>query len=476
MNIQTHGSMKVPFSWRWGLMSIVIWFVIVDLIRKTLEGTQVLLMVSDTLALSVFIVFYIQYYLFTGRRVFIYLRKPIGLLLLLFTCIIIIQSLNPTIPDILLRLAGLRTYLFYLPAIGLGLFVLRSESDLTRMFKFLLIVSIPVILLSIYQMMSDPYELGVALVSMDQKVHSVGDYEVNLICSSFASSRRFGRFLFLVYPFLSGIACYHNKSRSVRLGLFLLFITAAIISGSREIILFLLLFHVMFLILTTKNKFSKYVIMFMLFISFIMVWNTIFNYAYDDITEENYRFKSIIPSQEDWKQRIEWYLLNPFLDIYQEYNGSEIIWGTGIGTYGQEPLLIGDQDYTRSLGINKELGDAGIVKLVVELGLIGFMFIAIICLTIFAVLWQSVEKMKGQKIYSVIVSIFFIPVGWVILFLKAHTVISDGMMSFGLWFSVGVIFAIIHYGATGIFPASTIRQNLHSKEKEFCRNLKFNIK
>ena len=56
------------------------------------------------------------------------------------------------------------------------------------------------------------------------------------------------------------------------------------------------------------------------------------------------------------------------------------------------------------------------------------------------------------NIYPVAVAVFFIPVGWLILFIKAHTVISDGMMSFGLWFSIGTILALRYYVATDRFP------------------------
>ena len=445
---------KESFGWRWSLILVAVWFVIVDLIRKTMEGTQSLLIVSDVLVLSVFCVFFIRYYLFMRRSVHFYLPKHLKLLLFVFGFIVIIQSLNPTTPDFILRIAGLRTYIFYVPAVGLGLFFLQSTAALKGVSRFLLILTLPVILLSIYQVASDPASLSITMTSMDHNVHSYGRYNFDLIPATFASSRRFGRFLFLVYPFVYGIAAYRNKPRLARLGFLSLFMTAAIISGSREIVVLLLLFHIMFWVLTSKGKLKKYAISFLLFISLIVTWATILNFDSDDITEENYRIRAILSSQEDWKFRFKIYLQDAFLKPASKYSGSELIWGTGVGTYGQETFLIGDQDYTRSLGINRMAGDAGVTKLLVELGIMGFLYFMMIYFIILKVLWQRMKPLKGHKIYPLAMAVYFIPIGWLILFLKAHTVISDGMMSFGLWFSVGFILALAHYGATGYFPVS----------------------
>lgn len=445
---------RIVTNWRWGLMTVVVWFVVVDLIRKTMEGTKYLLMVSDGLMAFLFCVFLLQYYFFGKGGVAKYIPKKFQLLLIGFSGIVIIQSLNPWIPELILRIAGLRTYLFYIPAIALGLFALRAENDLKYLYNFLFFLSIPVILLSFYQVASDPTKLGVALASMGHKVHSFGIYNVDLISATFASSKRYGRFLFLVYPFIYGISVYYSKSKIKHLGLFLLFMTAAIVSGSREIVVLLLLFHAMFWFLTSRRKINRYAVVFFVFISVVVLWHTVLNFEniVYDITEKNYRYKSILSNQEDWLNRFKIYTYGALIDARCEYSGSELFFGTGVGTYGQETALIGNQEYVRALGINKQAGDAGITKLLVELGIIGVNCFFVMYLIILRLLWRSVKHLKNHKIYPVAVAVFFIPVGWLILFMKAHTVISDGMMSFGLWFSIGIILALRYYAVTGRFP------------------------
>jgi hypothetical protein len=447
-------SLQIVKNWRLGVASIAIWFVVVDLIRKTMEGTKYLLMASDGLMLFVFCIFFLQYYFFGKGGVGKYIPKKVQLLLVGFGCIVIIQSLNPGIPEFILRIAGLRTYLFYILAIALGVFFLRSENDLRRLYKFLLFISFPVILLSFYQAALDPAKLGVALVSMEHKVRSFGIHSVDLISATFASSKRYGRFLFLVYPFIYGISVYYSGSKIKHLGLFLLFMAAAIVSSSREIVVILLLFHAMFWFLTSKRKINRYVIVVSILLSLVVVWYTVLNFENTvyDITEKNYRYKVILSTQSDWKDRFEMYTYGALVSATSEYSVWELFLGQGVGTYGQETDLIGSQEYTRSIGINRPAGDSGITKLLVELGMFGTIYFFFMYFIILRLLWRSIKKLKNHRIYPVAVAVFFIPVGWLILFLKAHTVISDGMMSFGLWFAIGTILSLRYYVATGRFP------------------------
>ena len=418
---------RIVTNWRWGIASIVVWFVVVDLIRKTMGGTKYLLMVSDGIVLFVFCVFLFQYYFFGKGRVGKYIPKKIQLLLVGFGCIVIIQSLNPGIPELILRIAGLRTYLFYILAIALGLYFLRSENDLRRLYRILLFLSFTVISLSFYQAASDPARLAVTMVSMEHKVHSFGIYNVDLISATFASSKRYGRFLFLVYPFIYGISVYYSGSKIKHLGLFLLFMAAAIVSGSREIVIILLLFHAMFWFLTSKRKINRYTIVFFIVISAVVVWSTVLNFENTvyDITEKNYRYRFIFSGQDDWKDRFKMYTYGALVSAISEYPGWELFWGNGVGTYGAETFLSGTPDGGREIGINRLAGDSGITKLLVELGMFGAIYFFFMYFIILRLLWRSIKRLKNHRIYPVLVAVFFIPIGWLILFMKAHTVISD---------------------------------------------------
>ena len=437
---------RIANNWREGVAWIVVWFVVVDLVRKTMGGTKLLLVVGDGLVALVLFIFFCGSYLFRNHAVFTHVPSNIRFLLTGFSFFVIIQSLNPVVPDHILRLAGLRTYLFYILAMGLGLVFLRTESDLKKIYKFLFILTVPVILLSFFQASSSQANLPVWLVSMEHEVHSFGNFYINLISSTFASCKRYGRFLFLAYPFIYGIDRYYHTSKIGALLLFLFFISAAVVSGSKEIVVMLILFQFMYWILTSANKSKKYLICFFIALGIIGVWNTILQFDSVDITERNYRVKAILSNQQDWKDRIRIYFYDPFVGLMRGYTDLELLLGNGIGTHGQEMALLGDDEAIEALGVKRIDGDSGFTKLLVELGVAGLIYFGVMYSIILRVLWKKVRRLRNCKIYPVGVSVLFIPIGWVILFIKAHSILSDGMVSFGLWFSIGFILSLREFG------------------------------
>jgi len=441
---------KTATKWRWGLAGIVLWFVIVDTIRKVMGGNQYFLIISEGIVAFVFLMFILQYYVFGKGGGEKHVLKPMNLILLGFACIVILQSLNPSIPDFILRIAGLRTYLFYIPMIMLGLFAFRSEADIFRAYRFLFFLSIFVIAFSFCQLLSNySGKLTPIMIAMEHNKHSYGSYTFELISSSFASSKRYGRFLFLVYPYIYGIYAYYNKSKVGLFALFSLFMAAAIISGSREIVVILVLFHSIFWILTSKRQLNRFGKISLMIIIGIAAWYTVLNFesSGDHLTEKNYRFKAILSNQEQWVERFQLYTYETLIDVSRGCTGSELFWGNGIGIHGQEANLLRDSTEIRRPG-----GDGGIAKLIIELGIIGASYFFIMYFVMLLLIWQKIKEFKTYRIYPMLVALFFVPIGWLILFLKAHTVISDGMMSFGLWFSIGIILSLRYYAATGRFP------------------------
>jgi hypothetical protein len=444
-------------KWRWGISSILIWFVIVDLIRKVLGGTKSLLILSDSLVAFVFLLFFLKYCIIGNRRVIRYIPKKLQLLFIGFSCIVMVQTLNPGIPHYIIRIAGFRSYLFYLPTIMLGLFLLRSEIDINRLGKFLLFLAIPVILFSFYQAFLSSTMSGAAFSSLGHKVHSFGNYEFDLISATFASSKRYGRFLFLIYPFIFSISVYKKKSKIKQLGLCFMFFAAAVISGSREIVVVLVLYHAFFWLFYSKKQINRFMKICIILLSAILIWNTILNFADNSIVMDySYRIKATLANQETWKNRIDIYLFEPFKNITDSPSLYKAILGHGVGMYGQERTL---------LKIKKPIedevvvygGDSGITKLIRELGLLGFFYFIFMYAIILKFLWDSLVKFKSHSIYPIALSTIFIPIGWFVLMVKAHTIISDGMVSFGLWFAVGIFISLKFYVTTGRFPAIDIR-------------------
>jgi len=330
----------------------------------------------------------------------------------------------------------------YVPAIGLGIFLLKTDKEIDSLYRWLLVLTLPLIAISIYQIWQGPENLNDIMLSMDHQVHSYGHYNYDLVPATFASSRRFGRFLFLIYPIVYSISLYKQKSMLYRIALSALFIAAAIISGSREVLVLYLLFHGMLLILRTRSHLIRSIMCVILVLLGIILWITVLNFAHSEITEKNYRFKAILSSQEDWRFRFQIYLVKPISELERDYSDSGLLLGSGVGTYGQEMRIIGDSENSESMSLKKPRGDSGITKLITELGLFGAIYFVFMWGFILFELWRIVWRLRKRAVYPLALGMMFIPIGWLILIIKAHTTLSDGMMSFGLWMSVGVLLSL----------------------------------
>jgi hypothetical protein len=463
-------SVAAASLWRVGVGVLLVWFAVVDLLRKFLSGTTALLAVTDLLALAIYVTFFLRY---PGgqrlhRRIGSGLLWPVWVAGALFVAIVIIQAFNPFIPVVLLGLAGLRTYLFYIPAALLGRFLLRSDDEIPRVFRFLLWLSIPLILLAWMQAIIDPSKLAQALLSMDSNVHSFGNYEFRLIPSTFASSKRFGRFLLIVYPTLYGLALYLGKSRSLRFGLFGLFMSAALISGSRDTSMLLILFHVFMFLFLAPNMLRKWGALLLAASVAVVVWNTLLNFDQTTITQENYRVRSLLSNRSDWIQRVRWYVVDPVTALREQYSASELLWGTGAGTYGSEIGLLGDPRRIRELGLSRGVGsegengmntygvtDAGMSRILVELGIPGLAAFICFYFSVVFCLWRRTITMRRDRLFPLAAALLFVPIGWLVLAAKAHTVLNDGMALFGAWFVIGLLLSLWFRVTTGRYPAET---------------------
>ncbi len=442
--------------WRFGVLIIVWWFVVVDQIRKFLGGSQKLLMAGDALLFFVLCVFFLTYYVFNKKSVFSYVPVNIRLLLVSFGCIVCVQAFNLRIPAWILPIAGIRTYLFYMLVLGLGVMFFRTEADLKRFYRWLLILSVPVILFSFCQgflLYTNPSEVPEYLRSLAKEFHSFGHFEVQYVSASFASAKRYGKFLFVVYPWIYGLSVYLGVSRIRRWGLVLLFMTGNIISGSKEAVVMFLLFHMFFWVMT-KERAMRYAAAFLIFLCIALAWHTILDFKFSDITAQNYRMRAILSDKSDWRKRVSQLVGGGGVNVAKAILGDQVLFfGKGAGTYGQEARLFDDMP----IGTEIEAGDSGITKVLIELGIFGLFLFTVMYCYILRFLWLSLKKLALHRVYPVALAASFVPMGWIILFIKGHGTISDGMVSFGLWFSIGFILALRYYAVTGSFPVANQR-------------------
>lgn len=422
------------------LLLVVVWFSVVDLVRKFFGGSVVLLAMSDLLVLVLVLSVLVKqpsHYVRRAVEIAPILAIFVGMLVFL----VLLQALNPENKSAMLSVAGLRSYLMYIPAVLVGMAILSPYADLQRYFRVLLIVILPVMLMSVYQVTVGVSELPDVLASMDHNYHSYGDQAVELISATFASSKRYGRYLFLTFPFVYGLAAGLRKPTYVKVLLSTIYLLAAVISGAKEGLVVLLLFHAYLFIFNSESVRHAVIKVAIIMMGVGAIWSTMLNFDYSSINAENYRYKFILSNQQDWKYRFDIYLREPFELLDERYDTTELVFGTGVGTYGQETRLVGSEDAEKYYNIRKA-GDSGIAKLVVELGFFGFAYFVTVMVVISV--WGLISSFScARRDWRLLALCWsFIPFGWIILAIKAHGVISDGMMAFGFWLSIGGLLAI----------------------------------
>ncbi len=416
--------------------SFVFIYIFIDFFRVFFDNSKYLLIFND---LSIIVIFF--YFSVIKRNFFSFINYfPIYILigLIFFVTLIFLQLFNLSETNSVTNIAGLRTYI--LPTLGVLVgfeFGLSNTLNQTQVYNFLLIVLYLVLGFSIFQIFIDTSKLGdIALslvTSREHAVHSYEDANISLTSSFFASGKKFGRFLIFLYLIYSGIRVNLNKKNTIFI--FLLFLIGLISSGSRESI-----YAFVFINVISFLKFSniRSVLNFLCysFLSFLLF--IFFELNSDSITRLNF----LLASGENFGDRI----IGLFpLNIINIYN-THIFFGIGLGKYGQEAILV---QYISELGerylsvffdnnYSNVISDSGIVKIIIETGIIGFLFFAfLICGMIYFALRILIKVLNQND--RIIFNMCLYILLWSFFFLKAHSIISDIFLTFHLFFAVGYL-------------------------------------
>jgi|APSaa5957512535_1039671.scaffolds.fasta_scaffold13771_2 hypothetical protein len=394
------------------------------------------------MTLDVIIVITIFYFFFTNNYRIKYLYKiPIYLriILFIFISVVFLQMYNPYYYDIYTYIVGFRSYLLAIPIILIGYYFAKNRLLITQdMIKFILSLSIITFFYAVFQLMTD-YTLIVGtamefIAPMEHGVHSHGDQGVQLASSLFASSKRFGHFLIIMYLIYVGISL--SKNKKINFMIIIFFGVALIVSGARESFVLFIFTNLILMI-----KFMRIKGWLLLSVVSTVVIGLFVLYASDDLI---FKIDFMLSEPGEYLRRIYQFL--PFL--YQDFNNPYMLFGLGVGKYGQEALL-NPELLSLTYGMDKVFFhdssffsgaygfmDSGLAKISIELGFFGIsiyllFLIYILYLAIKNIIYLSEDKLKLSF------SIFIIT--WTVYMMKAHPNISDIFMSYFLFFSIGYI-------------------------------------
>lgn len=170
-------------------------------------------------------------------------NAPLGLLLL-FAGVVVAQVFNPNLPNHLVGLIGLRVWLFYVPLYFLGYWLVESKRDLVVLLRRMCLVAIVPTVVSLLEAVliysgHSPivyrfYGKAAAAVTQNfATTHYLGGGELLRIPSTFSFNSQYNLFAATMVALGYAWVRWNSNSRSFRSGAWLLFIAAALLTGSR---------------------------------------------------------------------------------------------------------------------------------------------------------------------------------------------------------------------------------------------------
>ncbi len=438
-------------SLEFSLATLLLCFVLVDPVRRMISYTTGTWSFTGLLAIdfALMITIVSLYRLHrakskeTGRSFLRYLfthvlDKPFQFLLLVYLFWVVLEIFNPRYPIFVLMLAAIREYVLAIPVIGIGSYIgghWRTQ-NWRHAYRFISVVVLGLVALSLIQLVVKPEHVaGVVeslLVPAEHAVHSHGDEPIQLTSSVFASSKRYGRFLLMVYPLLW--ACLKERKRRHEWVISLVIAVGCFVSGSREAV-FLLLLSMLALSEQPTRLFGRGVVL-AIGMGLILYWLMGASF----VTQ---RLSFTPSSPADWLNRFRYMTLYPVIRELGSTLNASYIWGLGASRAGQATQLLGPSAAALDPLVAEDVlstgvADAGLLKILLDLGFVGLFLFLLLQSYILRKAWPWQRQVREDP-YALASGVAIVV--WLVLFAKAHSVMSDQMMNVFFWFYVGLLFS-----------------------------------
>ncbi len=417
---------------------IAITYAILDVPRRFMGGSPVILLLVDAIVLTLYFyylsLFGVKKGWLDGIRFMPFEFKVffVGLAILVFYSLI-----NPVYQSLLLNAMAIRTYLLPIPMVLIGYHFFRSWSDpslVSRVEKFLATLGILAATLAFLQFGLN--WLGIKfLTPLEHEYHSFYHFEIEMISSTFASAKKFSRFMVFIMILYWLTRIEQNKPFGL-VGLYLL--GSIFVSGSREG----LVIAVLFLVLASGFNFARMKrsplrlprlspsVKFLMLIPLLIVIVAILSHF-------STRVQYFLAADDPLNFLIRIIQFFPLFGIDTDANA--VLYGVGAARYGQESQLIPEfrnlmESMTESLfSTSVNIGetslvffDSGLTKIIIEFGIGG---IVIWVLPIVFVMRVILPVVFRNNRVALDFGLAYMILAYMVFFLKAHSVLSDLFLS-----------------------------------------------
>lgn len=432
--------MRTHRSW---LAAAVVAYAAVDVVRRFFAAERWLLVAVDLLLVATLAVYLFHEHRWSrlGRHgsVAVFAAGVVA-------SVVLLGALNPWWIDVTTTLAGLRSYLLPMPFLLVGYHAATSWRDEERLSaaRFFLVLAGVAIALAVYQLSTDYQALtGVAallLTPLEHAVHSFGSEAIQLTSSFFASSKRFGRFLFFSFVLVWGF----RREQGRRLWpLYPLFLVGIVASGSREaLVVFVTFVAATWLVFGRRRLLVGWAAAAVLAALVAVGVSGTARVGVERWSRTDFLLSLSEPA--DYPRRVR--MLFPLDRV--DLSAERVLFGHGVGKYGQEAQLAPEiYNVTHEVGRTMfrplpffggayDFADSGMTKTLVEVGVAGTL---LILAGLGVLLWMvgaaavRAARERRHATFATALAAF----AWVLLAAKVHPVLSDAMAGAAFWFCVG---------------------------------------
>ena len=428
--------------WKKAILIFLIWVTVSGAVRKWLlhDFSDVVFLFNHILLAGIYIRYSVEQ---LKNRSPLFIKHPLNIFLSVFFLWGLACAFNPMLPNFYVGLLGLIVHYYFIPLIAIVPCVFNTKDELIKVLKIYASFSLPLLILGLVQFFSPVYSPINAYILTDSGGLPSGAGIFGGIATVGGHARITSTFSFIsgyttYLNFLAVILVYllEQKGSSIRFTvlLYLLLVLNIInffMTGSRGptgFCIFGIMLYVFFSGMVTLSTFKKFFLRF--FFAALLVFSFI---AFTSIGQEIiHAFTSRATGHEDLIPRIIRNYTAPF-DFFKTAG----LYGFGIGTTYQGSVALG---YNRLLlmkitgGFEDEPG-----RLVIELGLVGFIIIFITRFILLAYFFSLYKKLKDESLKHLALAglVFQLPYA-----IGINNLVFDYTSQIFYWFAAGLLFLL----------------------------------
>jgi len=444
-------------SWRQGLYFFLGWLLFEDLARKFLGNNMAIYFAKDFLLAVVYLAFFSAHRRERKEEIEPF-RFPFRVALFVFVWFGIIQIFNPASSHIAFGILGAKLYLYYMPLLLIGYYLVNSETGLRKFFYINLSLMLVIVALGIVQSIAGPRFLNPAVLADDirllsetYRVAPISGASVYRPTSVFVSTGRFADMLIVAWMIVFGFSGYlllrHRRGRIFAFLTLALVAAGSLMCASRGVFMWTLgstiVGSIAFVwgapwrqgealrVVRTLQRALLGVALAVVVLSFTYPEAFLGRLAvYSETLDPRSSANELVHRSRDY----------PLKNFLSAFDYPRWPYGYGIGA-----ISLGGQYVSRFFNVRPVVGsvESGFGCIIVEMGIGGLILWIIMSITILFHAWKVVRGLKGSPWFPLAFMIFwYAGVLLIPMTFTAMTPYQDFIMNAYLWLLLGVLFRL----------------------------------